>query len=292
MVLTTWGSTETYRMWESLNSEACPPEADPPSAENVKCEAKKNKIRLDELLVQKKIAETRSRARALILAGEVQVDCQTIDKAGALVSPDANVIVRTPPKYVGRGGTKLEKALLSFGIEVTDCVCVDVGASTGGFTDCLLQQGAKKVYAIDVGYGQMHWRLQSDDRVARIDRENFRNFTVSRITDPVDLVVMDVSFISITLLLPKVVELFRAKPSHRKKQQFIALVKPQFEAGKKQIGKGGIVREAAVHEQVVEKIKEALNKQGFSKIHVTESPLQGADGNKEFLISGDWKTTS
>jgi 23S rRNA (cytidine1920-2'-O)/16S rRNA (cytidine1409-2'-O)-methyltransferase len=141
-----------------------------------------------------------------------------------------------------------------------------------------------------VGYGQMHWKLQSDARVIRLDRENFRHFDVSKITDPVDLVVMDVSFISITLLLPKIIELFRSKPSGRKTQQLIALIKPQFEAGKEHIGKGGIVQEAAVHKRVVEKIKEAFKKRGFNKIHVTESPIQGMDGNKEFLIVGNWNT--
>lgn len=253
---------------------------------------KKSKIRLDELLVQKKLVETRSRARGLILAGEVQINHQTIDKAGSLVSLDAEITIKQPLKYVSRGGLKLEKALKEFSIDVFGFICVDVGASTGGFSDCLLQRGAKKIYAIDVGYGQMHWKLQSDDRVVRIDRENFRNFDVSRITDPIDLVVMDTSFISITLLLPKVVELFRSKATGRKTPRLIALIKPQFEAGKEHIGKGGIVKEAAVHEQVVEKIREALKKQGFSKMHVTESPVQGADGNKEFLIVGSWKATN
>lgn len=249
------------------------------------------KIRLDDLLVEKKLVETRSQAKALILAGEVQINHQRIDKAGSLVAPDAEVSIKQPLKYVGRGGLKLEKALIEFGVDVSGCVCVDVGASTGGFTDCLLQHDAKKVYAIDVGYGQMHWRLQNDDRVVRLDRENFRNFDVSRITEPVDLVVMDVSFISVKLLIPKVVNLLsscRPSPTSRTCQKMIVLVKPQFEAGPEFVGKGGIVRDKEVQKRVVADVQQTLCQNGFTEIKTTESPLQGADGNREFLVVGRW----
>ncbi len=250
---------------------------------------KKGKTRLDELLVEKRLVESRSQAKALILAGHVLVGGHVIDKAGAAIGPDQEISIKEKQKYVGRGGLKLEKAINEFGIDVTGCVCVDVGASTGGFTDCLLQHGAKKVYAIDVGYGQMHWRLQSDPRVVRMDRENFRYFDVSRITDPVEIVVMDVSFISAKLLVPKVVEFFRTSqtgPASLTGQKFILLIKPQFEAGPEFVGKGGIVRDDAVRQKVVRDVVAVLEKNKFTEIKSCESPITGADGNVEYLAYG------
>jgi len=243
----------------------------------------KNKIRLDQLLIDKKLLESRSKAKALILAGKVLVNEEVIDKAGTLISTEDSIRIKETLKYVSRGGLKLEKALTDFSINVKDKICVDIGASTGGFTDCLLQNGAKKVYAIDVGYGQLHWNLQRDKRVVRFDRENFRYFDLSKIQDPIDMVVMDVSFISILLLIPNIIKLFQMKHA-RNEKTLIALIKPQFEVGPKHVGKGGIVRDKKVREDIVEKIKTAVKNYEFTKIRISESPIQGADGNVEYLM--------
>ncbi len=235
-----------------------------------------SKTRLDVLLVERKLAETRQRSRALILAGEVTVNGRVVDKVGTLVPEDAQITVRAPLKYVSRGGIKLEGALDSFGIDVHGRVCADIGASTGGFTDCLLQRGAVRVYAIDVGYGQLAWKLRTDPRVKTLDRVNIR--FLDRLDEPVSLASVDVSFISLTLVLPVVKKLLG--PSG----QVVALVKPQFEAGREQVGKGGIVRDPLVHRQVVERILEHAIQDGWHICGLTRSPIAGADGNVEFFV--------
>lgn len=248
------------------------------------------KIRLDELLVEKKLADMRSQARALILSGNVTVNGRIIDKAGTKVAADAEIVVKQALKYVSRGGLKLEKALQEFQISVQDKVCLDVGASTGGFTDCLLQSGAKQVFAVDVGYGQMHWKMQSDPRVVRLDRENFRHFDITKITEPVEVCVMDVSFISIKLLVPKLIEVLRvgADPRVGPVPICIFLIKPQFEVGFGNVGKGGIVRDEKLREQVVADITNFLTEYGFQNLRVTPSPITGADGNVEYLMAGEF----
>ncbi|MBU0506111.1 TlyA family RNA methyltransferase [bacterium] len=251
---------------------------------------KKQKIRLDQLLVQNNLVESRSKAQALIMAGKVFVGKDKIDKAGTLVSDDAEISITQDMPYVGRGGLKLEKAIQEFKLTVTDMVCLDVGASTGGFTDCLLQNGAKKVFCVDVGYGQLHYKLRNDERVINFERENFRHFDISKITDPIDLVVMDVSFISVKKLIPKIIEILNNKkkllPTRRPldPSTLIFLIKPQFEAGPDKVGKGGIVRDEAVREEVVRDISEFLINKGFKNLHITESPIKGQEGNVEYLL--------
>lgn len=247
-----------------------------------------NKIRLDELLVDKKLVETRSQAKALIMAGKVLVDDAVIDKAGSLVSLDAVLRLKETNKFVSRGGIKLEAALTHWNIDVKNKICLDVGASTGGFTDCLLQAGATKIYAVDVGYGQMHWKLQSDDRVLRFDRDNFRYFDLEKITDAIDIVVMDVSFISIKLLIPKIGELFQKKKSENQKM-LISLIKPQFEAGFGNVDKGGIVKDEAVRKKVVADILKFVWEEGFIDTEIIPSPITGAEGNVEYLMRCVWK---
>jgi len=253
------------------------------------------KSRLDQILVSKNLCESRSQAKALILAGKVLVNEVVIDKAGTLINPEDDIRLKESPKFVSRGGLKLEKALQEFKLEVKDKICLDIGASTGGFTDCLLQNGAKKVYAVDVGYGQMHWKLQQDKRVIRFDRENFRHFDLSKIKDPIDIIVMDVSFISAKKLIPNVVKLFSRSHAPRgnalQKRTMITLIKPQFEAGPGLVGKGGIVRDEKVKIQIVEDMKVFFTEQGFKDISVTESPIKGADGNVEYLITGTFSIT-
>ncbi|MBF0104678.1 MAG: TlyA family RNA methyltransferase [Deltaproteobacteria bacterium] len=246
------------------------------------------KCRLDQLLVNKGLIESRTKAKALILAGEVLVDNTPVDKTGTLVSETAELRIKQRPKYVSRGGIKLEKALSDFNINVTDKVAVDVGASTGGFTDCLLRHGAAKVYAVDVGYGQMHWSLQGDTRVVRIDRQNFRNIDINLICDPVDIVVMDVSFISIKLLIPKITALFN-KPHSCQHQTLIALIKPQFEVGRENIGKGGIVKSVVARERVLNELIKHISDHGFINPQTVVSPITGADGNIEYLLCAPYK---
>lgn len=259
--------------------------------------SKANKIRADELVVLQGLAESRSKAKALIMAGQVFWNTNKIEKAGDLIPSDAELSVKEKLPYVSRGGLKLAEALRCFNVVPKDFICVDVGASTGGFTDCLLQNGAKKIYAIDVGRGQLHWKLQTDDRVISWDKTNFRHFDVSQISEPIDLVVMDVSFISITKILPTIITLF--EHSHQliseqkiKARRLISLIKPQFELNPEQIGKGGIVRDAALHDQVVAEITKALEESGFENLAVIPSPITGADGNREFLITGIKKPAS
>lgn len=238
------------------------------------------RMRLDNALVERGLVETRARARSLIMAGEVYVDGERVDKAGTLVREGAGITVKdTSIKYVSRGGLKLEAALKSFGIDVTGTVAVDVGSSTGGFTDCLLQAGASRVYAVDVGYGQLDWKLRQDPRVIVKEKINARYLKPEDIGELPDIAVIDVSFISLTMIIPSVVNVL--KPGGI----LVALIKPQFEVGKGEVGKGGIVRDEAKHREVVEKITEFVKGLGLEVRGVIPSPITGAEGNKEFLIA-------
>ena len=238
----------------------------------------KNKERLDVLLVEKNLAETRSKAQALIMAGLVYVDGQKADKPGFSVGEGQSVEVRGAAcPYVSRGGLKLEKALRDFGVDVHGFVCSDSGASTGGFTDCLLQQGASKVFAIDVGYGQLAWKIRSDPRVVCMERTNIRNVTPADLGEPLDLSVVDVSFISLKLVLPVIFQLLKPKG------QVLCLIKPQFEAGKDKVGKKGVVRDPAVHQEVLEAFLQTAKEIGFTVKNLTFSPVKGPEGNIEFL---------
>jgi 23S rRNA (cytidine1920-2'-O)/16S rRNA (cytidine1409-2'-O)-methyltransferase len=246
------------------------------------------KLRLDKLLVDRGLAASRERAQALILAGKVLVDDQKLEKAGAQVGADAVVrLLGEDLKYVSRGGLKLERALEYWQIDVVGRVCVDVGASTGGFTDCLLQRGAARVIAVDTGYGQMDFKLRQDPRVRLLEKTNARYVTAEVIAEKVDLIVIDVAFISATLVLPPVVNAaFPQSLEERRGRQLIVLVKPQFEAGREFVSKGGIVRDHAAQLVAVEKVKRALMDLGCTHTDVIESPILGAEGNREFLLRG------
>jgi 23S rRNA (cytidine1920-2'-O)/16S rRNA (cytidine1409-2'-O)-methyltransferase len=244
------------------------------------------KIRLDKLLLERGLAGSRERAQALILAGKVLVGGQKIEKAGAGVDAEAEIrLLGGDLKYVGRGGLKLEKALEHWEIEVAGKVCLDVGASTGGFTDCLLQHGAARVIAVDTGHGQIDFRLRQDPRVRLLEKTNARYLTREQVAQVVDLVVMDVSFISATLVLPAVIAAaFPDSPVERCGRKMVVLVKPQFEVGREQVGKGGIVRDEAAQMGAVEKVRNALLALGCTRADVIESPILGAEGNREFLL--------
>ena len=238
----------------------------------------KHKERLDVLLVSLGLAESRAKAQATIMAGEVYVNGQKADKSGMEVDITSNVEVRgSACPYVSRGGLKLEKALRNFGVDPTGYVCSDSGASTGGFTDCLLQQGASKVFAIGVGYGQLAWKIRNDPRVVVMERTNIRYVTPEDLGQPLDLSVIDVSFISLSLVLPVVKTLL--KPTG----QVLCLIKPQFEAGKDKVGKKGVVRDAAVHEEVLQNFITLAKSLGFTIRNLTFSPVKGPEGNIEFL---------
>ena len=245
------------------------------------------KLRLDKLLVERGLAPSRERAQALILAGRVLVDEQKLVKAGSSVNEDAAVrILGDELPYVSRGGLKLAHALEHWRIDVSGRTCLDIGASTGGFTDCLLQHGAARVIAVDTGYGQMDARLRADPRVRLLEKTNARYLTLEQLwkgdqPGPVALVAMDVSFISATLVLPAVVSCVRSSSLH---WELVVLVKPQFEVGRGQVGKGGIVRDAKAREMAVAKVTGAVQELGGSEIEVIESPLLGAEGNCEFLL--------
>jgi 23S rRNA (cytidine1920-2'-O)/16S rRNA (cytidine1409-2'-O)-methyltransferase len=233
------------------------------------------KARLDALLVERGLAESREKAQALVLAGEVEVDGRPAAKSGQLVRSDVALVVRARPPYVSRGGLKLERALDAFALDPRDLVVVDVGASTGGFSDCLLQRGARRVYAIDVGQNQLDWRLRSDPRVVVMERTNVRYLT--ELPETPDAAVADVSFISLTLVLPPVVRLL--SPTG----WVVALIKPQFEAGRELVGKGGVVREASVHRRVLESILSWAAQIGLAVRGAVPSPVRGPAGNVEFL---------
>ncbi|MDD2732507.1 MAG: TlyA family RNA methyltransferase [Desulfuromonadaceae bacterium] len=237
------------------------------------------KQRLDKLVLKRGLASTIEKARALIMAGQVVVGDHTVDKAGQQVAVDADIRLRGENlPFVSRGGLKLRKALDRFGIDVTGLVAVDVGSSTGGFTDCLLQAGAVKVFAIDVGYGQLAWKLQQDPRVVSMERTNIRTVTPDQFDVEPALAVIDASFISLSKVLPATVGLLQ--PGGR----IIALIKPQFEVGKGEVGKGGVVRDPAAHEKVIEDVRQTAFELGLTVSGLCESPITGADGNREFLI--------
>jgi 23S rRNA (cytidine1920-2'-O)/16S rRNA (cytidine1409-2'-O)-methyltransferase len=248
------------------------------------------KIRLDKLLVDRGLAASRERAQALILAGKVLVDEQKFGKAGAQVAEECAIrMLGDDLKYVGRGGLKLERALDHWNISVVGKTCLDVGASTGGFTDCLLQRGAARVVAIDTGYGQMDFKLRQEPRVRLLEKTNARYLTRDAVGVAVELIVMDVSFISATLVLPAVIAAAFPEPSaERRDRQAIVLVKPQFEASREHVGKGGIVRDEAVQVAAVEKVRTALHALGGLQADAIESPILGAEGNREFLLRADF----
>ena len=239
----------------------------------------KIKKRLDVLLVERGLAETRTKAQAVIMSGLVYVSGQKADKPGMSFEENSEIEVRgaTCP-YVSRGGLKLEKALRDFGVDPTGFVCSDSGASTGGFTDCLLQQGAKKVFAIDVGYGQLDWKIRSDPRVVVMERTTVRYVTPEQLGEPLDLSVVDVSFISLRIVLPVIKTFLKEKAG-----QVLCLIKPQFEAGKEKVGKKGVVRDPAVHKEVLDDFVALTKEINFKILGLTFSPVKGPEGNIEFL---------
>jgi len=238
-----------------------------------------DKIRLDKLLVERGIVPTREKARALILARSIRVNESYPDKAGALVAADAQVkIVGEENPYVSRGGLKLRGALDEFGLDVRNLVVLDVGASTGGFTDCLLQAGARKVYALDVGYGQLAWKLRQDERVIAIERVNVRHYGGDHLQETPELATIDVSFISLKIVLPRVAKLLAETG------RILALIKPQFEAGKSEVGKNGLVKDPAVHERIINEIAAFCRGMGLDVDGVCASGFLGPAGNKEFFI--------
>jgi len=237
--------------------------------------------RLDRAIVERGLAETREKAQALIMAGEVLVDGQKATKAGQAISPETAIEITAKLRYVSRGGLKLDGALTHFHINANGFVFADFGSSTGGFTDCLLQAGAARVHAIDVGTGQLDWKLRNDPRVIVHEGVNARYLERGDIGEPVDFAVCDVSFISATLILPAMVRVLKAGPG----TGIVILVKPQFEVGKGEVGKGGIVRDPAQHEAVCAKLSAAVEEMGF-ETQIMESPITGAEGNKEFLLYG------
>jgi 23S rRNA (cytidine1920-2'-O)/16S rRNA (cytidine1409-2'-O)-methyltransferase len=244
------------------------------------------KLRIDKLLMDRGLVPSRERAQALILAGKVLVNEQKLDKPGTPVESGAAVrLLGEDLKFVGRGGLKLERALEHWQIDVKEKICLDVGASTGGFTDCLLQYGARRVIAIDTGYGQMDFKLRQDSRVRLLEKTNARYIAREVVGEPVDLIVIDVSFISVTLVLSPVINAgFPPSPDHRHGRQLIVLVKPQFEAGREFVGKGGIVRDESIQLGAVEKVKACLLNLGATRTDAIESPILGAEGNREFLL--------
>ena len=237
-----------------------------------------DKIRLDNAVVNGGFAESREKAKALIMSGIVYVNNQKSDKPGASVKPDDIIEVRGETlKYVSRGGLKLEKAVNSFSLSLKDAICADIGASTGGFTDCMLQNGASKVYAIDVGYGQLAWKLRTDSRVVNLERTNFRYVTEEQIPDKLDFASVDVSFISLSHIFPVMRNLLKENG------RSVCLIKPQFEAGRENVGKKGVVRDRSVHIAVINKIIGLLSENRFSLLGLDFSPIRGPEGNIEYL---------
>ena len=235
------------------------------------------KLRLDQLLVDRGLAESRNKAQALILAGQVTVNGQKAGKAGQTVDVESRIAVLAPPRFVSRGGAKLEAALEHFAIRVQDRICLDIGSSTGGFTDCLLQHGAKRVYAFDVGTNQLDWKLRNDPRVVLREQVNARYLTAADVPEPIDLAVCDVSFISVTMILPVLPSLLTPVG------EMVILVKPQFEVERAQVGKGGIVRDPALHQAACLRVERAVAALGYHS-SLMPSPLPGAEGNLEFLL--------
>ncbi len=250
---------------------------------------KPNKRRLDQLLVERGLADSRARAQAMIMAGLVSSDTRRLDKPGHQVAVDIPLTVKGPEHpWVSRGGVKLAHGLEHFGILAKDKVCLDIGASTGGFTDVLLNAGAAKVYAVDVGHGQLDWKLRQDDRVRVLDKTNARHLTAEQVPEDIDMIVCDASFIGLEVVLPGPMALAAQETAGG--AHLIALIKPQFEVGRGKVGKGGIVRDPAQHQEVCRRIENWINaqktdKHGWRVLGITESPLTGAGGNKEFLIA-------
>jgi 23S rRNA (cytidine1920-2'-O)/16S rRNA (cytidine1409-2'-O)-methyltransferase len=249
-----------------------------------------HKIRIDQLLLQRGLVPSRQRAQALLLAGKVLVAGQKVVKSGTSVDSESEIRLLEPDlKYVSRGGLKLEHALEHWQIDVRGKICLDVGTSTGGFTDCLLQHGASRVIAVDTGHGQIAMQLRQDPRVRLLENTNARYLTREQLSETVDVIVMDVSFISATLVLPPVVAAaFPALAEERAGRELVILVKPQFEAGREKVGKGGIVRDPEVQQQAVDRVRDAVTALGVLRTDVTESPLLGAEGNREFLLYGNF----
>ena len=237
------------------------------------------KERLDILLVEKGIIASRERAKTSIMAGKVFVDGFRVDKAGEKVNVDADIVFKGDPiPYVSRGGLKLEKAMKNFDLTLENKVCMDIGSSTGGFTDCMLQNGAKKVFSIDVGYGQLAWKLRQDKRVVCMERTNIRHVTIEDTKEFADFASIDVSFISLKLVLPKCKELIRENG------EVVALIKPQFEAGREKVGKKGVVREKSTHIEVIQMVSDFAAENGFEILDLDYSPIKGPEGNIEYLI--------
>ena len=237
------------------------------------------KKRIDILVCEKGLAESREKAKALIMAGLVYVNNQKFDKPGDTVNEESEIEVRGKGlRYVSRGGLKLEKAVESFHLVLQDLICMDVGASTGGFTDCMLQNGAAKVYSVDVGYVQLAWNLRTDERVINLERTNARYLTQDQVPDSIGFCSVDVSFISLSLILPSI------RPLMGENGCAVCLIKPQFEAGREKVGKKGVVRDHKVHEEVIEKIQDFALNNGFSVLGLTFSPVKGPEGNIEYLI--------
>ena len=238
-----------------------------------------DKKRLDLVVYELGHTDSREKAKALIMEGKVYVNGQKEIKAGTQIKPTDSIEVRgSKMPYVSRGGFKLEKAMSSFGLKLNDCTCMDIGASTGGFTDCMLQNGAKKVYSIDVGYGQLAWKLRSDERVVNMERTNFRNVTHEEIPEEIDFASVDVAFISLKIILPVMRELLRNGG------RSVCLIKPQFEAGREKVGKKGVVRELSTHVEVLEDITSFALENGFSLLGLDFSPIKGPEGNIEYLM--------
>ena len=245
----------------------------------------KNKTRLDSLLVEKKLAQSGNQARALIMSGRVTVDGKRVEKPGTAVKKDSEVIVeQDPKKFVSRGGLKLEKAITEFNIDVSGKVALDIGASTGGFTDCLLRFGASRVYAFDVGHGQIDWTLRNDKRVIVREKINCRYLRAEDVGEKVEIVTIDVSFISLTMIIEPAISALAENAT------LIALIKPQFEVGRKDVGAKGIVRNEDKLKEVNEKITSYLNELGFKVKDIVESPIKGSGGNREFLVCACWNT--
>ncbi len=237
------------------------------------------KIRLDLLLLERQLAPTRQKAQALIATGQVLVNGQIADKAGSPVDTGSQVELKgSPIPYVSRGGLKLAAGLACFNLQPTGLICADVGASTGGFTDCLLQNGARRVYALDVGYGQLAWKLRQDPRVVVMERTNARHLKPGDLPEPLDLAVIDASFISLKLLLPPLLPLFRGAVT------ILALIKPQFEVGRGQVGKRGVVKDPSLHQRVIDELREFAATLGLTSSSPLPSPILGPKGNQEFLI--------
>jgi 23S rRNA (cytidine1920-2'-O)/16S rRNA (cytidine1409-2'-O)-methyltransferase len=251
------------------------------------------KIRIDKLLLERGLVSSRERAQAMLLAGRVLVNGQKLEKAGAAVDPDADIrLLGEDLRYVGRGGLKLEAALQHWSIDLTNRTCVDIGTSTGGFTDCMLQHGAAEVIAVDTGYGQIAARLRSDQRVKLLENTNARYLSREQLVEtcaalPITFIAIDVSFISVTLILPAVLRAAFAEP-HLKNREMVVLIKPQFEVGRELVGKGGIVRDEQAQKNACSKVRAAVDAIGGRKLEMIDSPILGAEGNREFLLHAEF----